>query len=479
MRLPWPYMSSPPVLKRALRFRDLALFYVVVSLGLRWSATAAAAGPSVLLVWIAALLCFFVPLAATVMELSERYPQEGGLYIWTREAFGDFAGFIAAWTYWMSNLPFFAGYFYFGAGSVLYAFGSRAQALAASPLYFIGFSVLSLTLITLLNIRSLEAGKWLLNIGSLGSILPLAAVMVLAAVSWIRFGPATHIAPAGLIPHLSLGDAVFWSTICLAFTGIEAGSAMGDEIQNPRRTIPWAILVGGSILTIGYIGGTAALLVALPPDAVGGPDGFVNGIRQLSAHLGVPWLLFPIALLVGLNTIGGAAANFTANSRLPFVVGIHHYLPAAFGWVHPRYRTPWVAISVLGVLGMAVSVLSQAGASVRGAYDVLVSMTVLSTLLPFLFIFGAMIRLQSRPVPPGARRVPGGKPVAILLGSLGLASTLVTLALSLVPSADEVDKPLAVAKVVGGLVVLVGAGVAVFIGAILKGRRQVNLVPAD
>jgi len=472
-------MSSPPALKRGIGFRDLALFYVVVSLGVRWTASAAAAGPSVLVVWVGALFCFFIPLAATVMELSERHPEEGGLYVWTREAFGDFAGFIAAWTYWMSNLPFFAGFFYFGAASVLYAFGTHAQALAAKPLYFIAFSVLSLTLITLVNIRSIEAAKWLNNIGTLGNILPISAVMVLAAISWIRFGPAASFTHASLIPHLSLGDAVFWSTICLAFTGIEAGSAMGDEIQNPRRTIPWAILVGGTILTIGYIGGTAALLVALPPQAVAGPDGFVNGIRQLSAHLGVPWLLVPIALLVGLNSIGGAAANFSANSRLPFVVGIHHYLPAAFGLVHARYRTPWVAITVLGVAGMAVAILSQAGTSVRGAYDVLVSMTVLATLLPFLFIFGAMIRLQSRPMPAGARRVLGGKPVAILLGSLGFASTLVTLVLALVPSADEPDKPLAIAKVIGGMLVLVGAGVVVFIGAILKARREVNPVPAD
>ncbi len=469
-------MSYLLALKRGIRFRDLALFYVAVSIGLRWTATAAAAGPSVLVVWIGALFCFFIPLAATVMELSERHPEEGGLYVWTREAFGDFAGFIAAWAYWTSNLPYFAGVLYFGAASVLFAFGARAQSLAASPLYYIGFAIVALTLIVLLNIRGVEVGKWLNNIGSLGAILPLSALMVLSAISWWRFGPATHIAAASLVPHWSLGNAVFWSTICLAFTGIESGSAMGDEIQNPRRTIPWAILVGGSILTLGYIGGTAALLVALPTQAIGGPDGFINGIRQLSAHLGLDWMLVPFALFVGLNAIGGAAANLSANARLPFVVGIHHYLPSAFGRVHSRYRTPWVAIAVFGAAGIAVAVLSQAGASVRGAYDVLVSMTVLATLLPFLFIFSAMIRLQSRPVPAGARRVPGGKPVAIALACLGLGSTLVTLALALVPSVDEPNKPLAVAKVVGGLFVLVGAGVAVFIGAVLKSRREVKLV---
>ena len=119
-------MSSLPALKRGIRFRDLALFYVVVSLGLRWTAAAAAAGPSTLVIWILGLICFFIPLAATVMELSERHPEEGTLYVWCREAFGDFAGFIAAWTYWMSNLPLFAGLLYFGAASVLFAFGSAS-----------------------------------------------------------------------------------------------------------------------------------------------------------------------------------------------------------------------------------------------------------------------------------------------------------------------------------------------------------------
>ncbi len=467
-------MSSLPALKRGIRFRDLALFYVVVSLSLRWTATAASAGPSILVIWTVGLICFFVPLAATVMELSERHPEEGGLYVWSREAFGDFAGFIAAWTYWMSNLPFLAGILYFGAASVLFAFGPHARSLAASPLYFVTFAVVALTVITLLNIRGVEAAKWLNNIGSLGSILPLSVLMILAVISWIRFGAATHFTAFSFVPHRSLGNAVFWSTICLAYTGIESGSAMGDEIQNPRRTIPWAILIGGTILTIGYIGGTAALLVALPSQAVSGPDGFVNGIRQLSAHLGLGWLLVPMALLVGLNSVGGAAANLSANSRLPFVVGIHHNLPPAFGWVHSRYRTPWVAITALGAAGMVMAVLSQAGTSVRGAYEVLVSMTVLSTIVPFLFIFGAMIRLQSRPVPPGVRRVPGGKPVAIALASMGLACTLVTIALSLVPSTEEPNKLLAVAKVVGGMLVLVGAGVVVFVGARLKARREAN-----
>src|ERR1700691_521964 len=130
-------MAQIPALKRGIRFRDLVLFYVVVVLSVRWIASAATAGPSILVVWLAALTCFFIPLAASVMALSSRHPEEGGIYIWTREAFGDFSGFICAWTYWMSNLPFFAGVLYFGAASALFAFGAHAQILNGNPLYYI------------------------------------------------------------------------------------------------------------------------------------------------------------------------------------------------------------------------------------------------------------------------------------------------------------------------------------------------------
>ncbi|MGB9406482.1 MAG: APC family permease [Terracidiphilus sp.] len=375
-------MAASPALKRSIRFRDLALFYVVSGLSVRWTAMAAAAGPSILVVWVAALTCFFIPLAASVAELSSRHPDEGGIYVWTREAFGEFSGFIAAWTYWMSNLPFFPGVLYFGAASALFAFGPGAQALAGAPGYYVAFAAGWLAIITLVNIRGVDAGKWLNNVSALGGLAPLAVLIVLAAASYGRFGSATHLVAGSLMPHLTLKNAIFWSSVFFAFGGVEAGSAMGDEIQNPRRVIPWAILVGGSVLAIGYIAGTGALLVALPSEAVRGPDGFINGIHILSARLGFGWLLAPIALFVGLNAVGSAAAYLSSTSRLPFVAGIHHCLPPAFGWIHPRYRTPWVAIGVYGLAGIGVTLLGQAGTSVRGAYEVLVSMAVISYFLP-------------------------------------------------------------------------------------------------
>ncbi|MFZ0395174.1 MAG: APC family permease [Terracidiphilus sp.] len=472
-------MAEISALKRGIRFRDLTLFYVAGSLSIRWAATAAAGGPSSLVIWIAALLCFFIPLAGSVMELSSRYPAEGGLYVWTQRAFGDGSGFLAAWTYWMSNLPYFPGVLYFGAASALAAFGQHGNALAASRLYFILFAALAIALITLLNIRGVDAGKWLNNITAMGGILPLVLLIVLGAVSWAHFGSATHFNAANITPHWSVKNAIFWSTIFFAFVGVEAGSFMGDEIENPRRVIPLALLAGGAITTFGYVCGTAALLVALPGNAVSGPDGIVAGLRALCGHLGLEWLLPAAALLVALNALGGASAFLSSTSRLPFVAGIDHYLPPVFGSVHPRYRTPWVSIGFYGFASILVALLGQAGTTVRGAYDVLVSMAVLTTFLPFLFIFAAMIRLQREPAGPEVRRVPGGKPVAIAFGVLGTISTLVTIALSAIPSDDDPNKPLAVLKVVGSAAVVVVLGICVYwIGRYKSGRIHNKKTPA-
>jgi amino acid transporter len=201
------HMAVVPALKRGIRFRDLVLFYIVSGLSVRWAATAAAAGPSILIIWVAALLFFFVPLAASVMELSSRHPEEGGLYIWTCEAFGDASGFLAAWIYWMSNLPYFSGVLYFGAASGLFAFGSRGRSLVSNPIYYVTFSLVWLAIITLLNIRGVNFGKWLNNVSAFGSIIPLSALFILAALSYTRFGSAAHFSLASLMPHWSLGNA--------------------------------------------------------------------------------------------------------------------------------------------------------------------------------------------------------------------------------------------------------------------------------
>ncbi|WP_433983547.1 APC family permease [Tunturiibacter empetritectus] len=226
----------------------------------------------------------------------------------------------------------------------------------------------------------------------------------------------------------------------------------------------------GSFSRRAYIAGTIALLVALPSAQISGVGGFASAIQVMCARLGLSWIVVVIALFLALNSIGGAASFLSSTSRLPFVAGIDRYLPKAFGRVHARWGTPWIAIIFYGVAGMLCALLSQAGSTVQSAYDLLVSMSIVTYFIPFVFLFLAMIRLQREPFPRGGIRFPGGRAVAVLLASVGLITTLLTIVLALVPPDDEPHKGLAIAKILGSTFLLVGGGAAVFLSA--KWRRK-------
>jgi amino acid transporter len=460
-------------LRKALGIRDVFLFYIVSGLSLRWIATASTLGPPAIVIWILAFLGFFLPLAVSVLDLSSRYPQEGGLYVWTREAYGEFAGFMAAWSYWMSNLPYFASVLYFAASSLLFV-GPHTRHLENANTYFLLFTTAVLVLITVLNVVGLEVGKWINNLGAVGMAVPLLVLIALGAISFFRFGSATHFTLAGAIPRVQVRDLVFWSTIFFAFSGCECASFMGDEIKDSRRVVPPALLLAGIVITLGYLAGTVSMLVALPANRISGLGGFMTTIDFLCRHLGLAVLIAPVALLVGVSNVGAAAAYLSSTARLPFVVGIDHYLPAVFGRIHPRWRTPYIALIVYGSAGILFGVLSQAGTSVQSAYQLLVAMSFITYFIPYLLVFASMIRLQSRPYPEGAFRLPGGKRVAIPLACVGFFTTALAIVLAAFPAEDERYPGTALFKIVAMTLVVLIAGVAVY----LRGQRSISRAAA-
>jgi len=455
-------------LKRVLTFRDLFLFYMVTGFSLRWIATAASAGPSALIIWIIAALGLFVPLVFTVLELASRYPEEGGIYVWSKRAFGPFAAFITGWTYWGSNLPYFPGLLYFAAANALFIGGPSWQSLSSNNVYFTAVAMTGLTIAVTLNVVGLNVGKWLNNVGALASWIPAAGLLVLSVISWSRFGSATPMPTSAFVPSTGLKDVIFWSTIAFAFGGVESGSTMGDEIQDARRTVPRAILTAGAAMTVLYILGTASVLLTIPTAQITGLQGISQALQTITAKMGIAWLGPVFAVFVTLNALGGVGGWFAATARLPFVAGLDRFLPDAFGRLHPTWGTPYVALLVQAFIASLFIFLGQAGTSVRGAYDALVSMGIIAYFIPFLFMFAAMIKLQDEPAGPEVMRVPGGKHVAIALAALGFFVTAVSIVLACIPADDEPNKMLAVVKVVGASVALVAIGAVVYVA----GKRR-------
>ena len=449
-------------LRKAIGVGDLVLFCLVTALRLRWIATAAASGPSSLVIWVLGCVGYFIPLLACTLELSSRMPEEGGIYIWTKRAFGEFPGFMTGWMYWTANLPYYPGLLYFAAGNVLFAGGEEWQHLSSNSAYFIIFGLAGLGLGCALNIIGLDVGKWLHNLGAIGTWVPALVLITMGGVVWFEFGSATPFNWGTILPVANFKNVLFWSTVAFAFGGMEGASTMSGEIQNARTNIPRALLIAGLVITVIYLAGTASVLVALPADDASGLQGFMQALSKGADRLGLGAIPPVAAVLVTISSIGGVSAWFAASARIPFVAGVDRFLPAAFGRVHPRWRTPYVALAVQAVIAALFIFLGQAGTSVKGAYEFLVSVGVLSYFLPLLFMFGAMIRIQQEPAGPEVIRVPGGRRVAVLMGVLGLLTTIITSVLACIPATDEPNKFLAVVKVIGSSALLIAVGAAVY-----------------
>jgi len=456
-----------PHLKRAMGLSDVVLFFVLAGSNFQWVATAAAAGPSALPAWIIGCVVMFVPLAIVVVYLTSHHPDEGGLYIWSKKAFGPLPGFLTGWTYWCANLPYFPALLYFMAGNALYINGTTS-ALAGSPLFFIGMSIGGLIFATVINIYGLGVGKWLNNVGAIARWTGTMVLIAIGIVVWLKFGSATPIDTHTMAPTLDFKSIVFWSVIAFAWTGPEAASFMGGEVKNPRRSIPLGLAYAAPAIAAIYVLGTMSVLAAVPSAQVDPSSGVMQTIASAATKLGWNGLSPIAAILVTVSCLGSAGLWLGAAARIPFVAGIDSFMPPAFGALHPKYGSPTVALVTQGVIAAVFIFLGQSGTTVRGAYTVLVSTTVLTTMLPFLFVFASAIRLYVKPSTADHIRIPGGRATIFLSAIVGLVATLSSIVLAVVPDPSEPHKALAIAKVLGMTAFVVGSGVAVF----FAGRRR-------
>lgn len=451
-------------------FRDVVLFFITACVNLQWVATAAGAGAKAVIFWILGFAMMTVPLALAVIELSSRHPQEGGIYIWSKRAFGEFGGFMTGWAYWIANLPYFPAVLFFGIGNALFIGGASWQEHSESPAFMVIMSIALLGVATVVNLVGLDVGKWLNNAGAIARWLAAFILVAIGVAAWLEFGSATEFGGRAMISISGFKDVVFWSTIAFAVTGLEAASFMGGEIQDARRTIPRAILTAAPLICLVYLVCTVCVQVAIPASEAGRLAGVMEAIDSATHRLGLGALTPIAAFLIALSAMGSVGLWLGASARLPFVAGIDHFLPGWFARVHPRWHTPHLSLLFLAGVEVLCIVFAQYGTTVAGAYEYLVSMAIISYLLPFLILFASLIRLQREPAGPEVRRVPGGRIGAILVGGVGLFTTSAAIALSFVPAEDEPNPLLWIAKLVGSTLVMVLGGAILY----AVGRRRAS-----
>jgi amino acid transporter len=314
----------------------------------------------------------------------------------------------------------------------------------------------------------LRLGKWLQNIGSAGVWIPAGLLIGCGAIAVARFGSATPFTRSTIVPHGNLLDTVgLWSAMCFAFSGFELTSLVGQEVRNPRRTIPLGVLIGGAAATVMYIAGSAAVLAAVPLSSLKELSGITDAVQLVTSRVGVTGIGALTGALLALSAFTGTMSWTAGAASVPFAAGVDTALPPVFARLHPRYRTPYVALIVqstaASVVFLASLFVAAAGrtTSIQDAYDILVNLTILIYFVPYLYLFGALVRLRGEESSgEGELRIPGGRIGLWAIAATGFASTLIAVGLTFVP-------PPGSAAVTYELSLLVQATVMLGAGAIL------------
>jgi glutamate:GABA antiporter len=456
--------------QRVMRRIDVTLFTVCAILVIDQLAAAAAIGTSAIFWWVFTLLLFFIPYALVSAELGAAYPEEGGIYAWVRRAFGPRWGARASWLYWVNVALWMPSVYVLFAGMLAQMF---APDMSLWTKIAIGIAMSWVTVY--INILSLQVGKWVPNAGAAIKALIMIAVGLGGAVYALRHGIANDMSPASLAPTWTAGLA-FLPVIVYNFMGFELMSGASEEMKDPQRDVPRAIIVSGLCIATFYLLATFGMLIALPVEQIGLIEGLLDSLHQLFDEY---------AWGAGFVTLLGIGALFTFLANMvTWTIGANRSaaeaaargdLPAVFGRLHAAHGTPANAAIVTGVVSTVVLlVYGLLAASAEDLFWTLFAFSSIVFLLPYLLMFAAFVRLRridaARPRP---YRIPGGAGVARLV--VGLCLLFVTQAIVLfvwVPG-EQTDWQKTAAIVGGVLLTLV-------IGEVLiqRASRGTTPVPA-
>jgi len=344
-------------LRRELGIADLALAQILIIIVPEFFGTAVKAGNAHVVLWLLAIVLFFIPHAYVVAHLNRLMPLEGGLYEWARLAFGDRVGFLTAWNIWLLQTVQVSQIALVATTYISYAV-PRAAWIADNSKAVIVASVALIALMMLISRLGLSVGKWVSNIGSVFTVFILSVLILLPYFHvWRGHLPAYHPLPL-LLPSMTLFSLSVFSKMTFgALSGFETVAIFAGESRNPARNIARSIVVTAPIITILYILGTSGILAFVSPDAIDVIGPIPQALRSGFAVFGTAGPIVSVAiLLLLLNYLCSYTLYFSANTRLPMVAGWDHLLPGWFTRLHPRYRTPVNSILFMGAVALAASI---------------------------------------------------------------------------------------------------------------------------
>ena len=431
-------MSNTPEHIRTLGRKDIVLFTVSAILLLDTLAAGASVGASAIFWWLFLGVVFFVPYALICAEMGTTYPEQGGLYAWVRDAFGRRWASRATWAYWVNTAVWIPANMILFTGIFKQIFMPDMTLTAQ-----LTTGVLLTWLAVALNTVTLSVGKWVPNIGAITKMIVIVAIIGGAVYFVQENGMANALTARSLMP--SWGTSLeYFSVIIYGMLGFELASAGSEEMKNPARDVPAAILLSGSIIIIMYTGATVAILAAIPVDEIDLVEGLLDTLYRF---FGATEAGRAFAMALGV----GALYTFFSNSvtwslgcnRAMAEAAREREFPRIFAREHPRLGTPVGAAVMMGTVATLAIVLY--GVTAKSNSDLFWSLFAFSAaifLIPYILLVLAFARMRSidadRPRP---YRVPGGDGLGRLFAGVCCLLLCAALVLFLYTPGRGIDAP--------------------------------------
>ena len=415
----------------------MTMLTVAAVLSLRNLPTQADFGYSIIFYITAAAICFFVPSALISAELASGWPEDGGVYLWVKQAFGPKWGFVAIFLQWVENLPWFPMVLTFVAAALAYAFDMPG--LSDNKYFVFGAIIVTLWLSTWLNFHGIKLSAFLSSSGTLfGTVIP-GILIILLAIWYFSAGnaPVIRFSPGKLVPALdNFGQLVLLTNMMVALSGMEMSGVHVTEMRNPARQFPKAIFIATGLVIVLSILGALAIALVIPEKNIGLAAGVCQAFDKMFTLFHLNWLTPVVSILLAYGALTMVVTWVLGPSKGMLEVAKEGYLPK-YWQQRNRSGMPTRILILQGALSSLLATAVLFMPTINGAFILMAALTAQLYMIMYLLMFAAVIKLRySQPDKPRPYRIPGGRTGVWIVGGIALLTALAAILVGFIPTAD-------------------------------------------
>lgn len=424
-----------PKQPKVLSVLALTMISVAAIVNLRNLPVLASQGFSTVFFCVLAIIVFLIPTALVCAELASSWPQAGGVYLWTQKAFGPKIGLFTIWSEWFNNVISFPTTISFIAAAIIYIFIPQ---IAQHKVIMLNLMLAIIWGCTLFNFLGVKASSRLNIVGAIaGSLIPGAIIIILGFVWWFSGRPIhIDISLKGLLPSFHIKDWVFFLGVLNGYAGMQVTAFHATNVKHPRTDFPKAIGLAALLIMLITIFVALAIAIVVPKSQLSLVSGLMQGFSGFLAAFHLNWALPILAFLIVISGISSLSAWILAPARGLAVAAQQGYFPKWCGYESKR-GIPTHILLLQAVLATGLSLLFLFTNSLSTAFWLLIVLTAQFSLVMYVLVFAAAIRLRyTQKEVTNAFQIPGGKPVMWLIAGISMIVCIIGIILGYFPPAS-------------------------------------------